>query len=475
MRDRAPGGSLRWRLLIGALSAVAVVWLAATLFAYLDTRHEIDELLDGYLAQSAALLVAQVGDEPGEIDVEHAPQMHKYVRHLAFQVWERGRLRLHSGNAPDRPLADDRDGFSDVTIDGRRWRVFSSSDRGHGIVVQVGEARRERDSLSAGIARGLLLPLGVALPLLALVLWPAVGLGLRPLRRLGTEVERRDPRNLSPLEVGVPPKEVAPLVSSLNRLFERVRGSIEYEKRFTADAAHELRTPIAALRAQAQVALGAGADSERLRALAQVIAGCDRATRLIEQLLTLARLEPAGADRPMQVCDVVALGRSAVADAAPTAIAKSTEIEFEARSAAPVRGSAELIAILARNLVDNAIRYSPAGSTVRVSVTTQRQIVELRVIDNGPGVPPEAMARLGERFFRQPGSAETGSGLGLSIVRRIAELHGATVALAANPAGPGLSVSVRFPAGDARPSNERDEQDGAGREALRRAARRTSP
>ena len=443
---RETGFSLRRRVTVAALSAVAIVWLAATVSAWLDTSHEIDELLDGYLAQSAALLLVQVGDDPGEIDVEHAPALHRYARHLAFQVWERGRLRVHSANAPDRPFATEGDGFRDVAIDGRRWRVFTASNREHEVVVQVGEARRERDALSAGVVRSLLLPLGIALPLLAVALWPAVGLALRPLRQLGDEVARRDPQNLGALAIDAPPKEVAPLVTSLNRLFARVRQSIEHEKRFTADAAHELRTPVAALRAQAQVALGAAGDAERERALAQVIAGCDRATRLVEQLLTLARLEPAGADRRLTRCDLAAIARSVVAEGAPAAIAKSIDIALDAPASAPVDGSPDLLAVLVRNLVDNAIRYSPPGAAVRVAVANAGDALALEVADNGPGVSREALARLGERFYREPGSGQSGSGLGLSIVRRIAELHGARLRFDAAAQDGGLTVTVRFPA-----------------------------
>jgi two-component system sensor histidine kinase QseC len=441
---RATGGSLRRRVAIGTLSGVAIVWLAATLAAWLDTREEIGELLDGYLAQSAALLLAYAGDDPDEIDVEHAPQLHRYARHLAFQVWDKGRLRVHSANAPDRPLASGGDGFHDVKIDGRPWRVFVASERRRGIVIQVGEARRERDDLSAAVMGGLLLPLAVALPVLAVVLWLTVGLGLRPLRQLGGEVERRDPRNLTPLAVDAPPDEVAPLVASLNRLFARVGESIEHEKRFTADAAHELRTPIAALRAQAQVARGAADGDERDRALAQVIAGCDRASRLIDQLLTLARVEPEGMHHATHDCDLESIARAAVADAAPAAVAKSVDLGFDAPAPARIDANAELIAVLVRNLVDNAVRYSPAGSTVRVGIEKVAGAVQLRVTDDGPGVTGDTLARLGERFFRQAGSGESGSGLGLSIVRRIAELHDARLAFNPGPQGRGLAVTVRF-------------------------------
>ncbi len=436
--------SLRWRILATALATVSLVWVVATSYAYVDARHEIEELLDGYLVQTASLLVARLAGEPAEIDVEHAPQLHRYARHLAFQVWADGKLRLHSANAPDGRMSE-VDGFADVRIDGARWRVFSS-DGGPGVVVQVGERGKERDELAGDLARNLLAPLAVALPLLALLLWPAVGLGLRPLRRIGEEVQRRDPRNLAPLDAAPMPDEVAPLASSLNALFARVGESIEQERRFTADAAHELRTPIAALRAQAQVALGATADDERRRALSGVVAGCDRGARLVEQLLTLARLDPLGLPRPLADVDLASLVRTGVADIAPDAVAKGTDVEVDAPVRAGVRGAPELLSILLRNLLDNAVRHSPAGSTVRVSVRAAPAGTVLEVVDDGPGVAADVLSRLGDRFFRQAGTREPGSGLGLSIVRRIAQLHAASVGYATNPAGRGLAVTVRFPA-----------------------------
>ena len=259
MAEGARAPSLRNRLLVMILGGVAAAWMGAAVFAYRDARHETDELLDGYLAQSAALLVAQAGDDLGELDLEHAPQLHRYARRVAFQIWEDGtKLRVHSPNAPDRRLSPRSDGFDDVEVDGQRWRVFSSYDRHRRTLVQVGEARQARDAVALAVARGLAAPLVIALPVLGVLIWLAVTLGLAPLGAVGRGVAQRDPANLTPLDVGSPPREVAPLVASLNALFERVRGSLEHERRFTADAAHELRTPIAALRAQAEVALARG-------------------------------------------------------------------------------------------------------------------------------------------------------------------------------------------------------------------------
>jgi two-component system, OmpR family, sensor histidine kinase QseC len=444
--------SLRRRVLVLALSAVALVWLASAVYSYFDARHEANEILDGYLAQSAALIAAQATGELDEFEVEHAPQMHRYARRLAFQVWEHGRvLRLHSSNAPDSRMFDRDEGFGDVVIDGRPWRVFSSWDHGRKVLVQVGEERRARDSVAKSIGLGLLTPMLVALPLLALLLWWAVTGGLRPLRVLGEEVRRRDPENLTPLAADAPPAEVAPLLDSLNHLFARVSDSMTRERQFTADAAHELRTPIAALRTQAQVAQHATTDAVRDKALRQVLAGCDRAARLVEQMLTLARLDPMRDSRPTDACSLTTIARTALADVTPAAVEKGIDVALDADDAATVAGDAALLGVMLRNLVDNAVRYGAAGTRVDVSVARRDDAVELRVADNGPGVPGSELARLGERFHRLEGTTETGSGLGLSIVRRIAELHDATVSFHAAETGTGLVVLVRFPSPAASP------------------------
>ncbi len=209
--EGATGGSLRARLLALALAAVAGIWLVAAAYSYLEARHEVDELLDGYLAQAAGLLMAQAGQALDELDVEHAPQLHRYARRLAFQVWEGGRvLRLHSPNAPDTRLSPREEGFSDVDLEGRRWRVFSSWGADRRMLVQVAEERHARDDIVAAVGGTLVAPLLVALPLLGLLLWVAVTLGLRPLRLLAAQVARRTPHNLTPVEVERPPAEVAP-------------------------------------------------------------------------------------------------------------------------------------------------------------------------------------------------------------------------------------------------------------------------
>jgi len=445
MSIQAHAYSLKQRLLLTLLGSIALVWLATAVFSYFDARHELDELLDAHLAQSASLLLAQTGHEPEEIDTEHMPLLHKRARGVAIQMWENGKtLRLHSANAPDHRLSRQDEGFSDALIAGKRWRVFSAWDGARRYLVQVGERYEARDEIAASLATNLLLPLLVALPLLGLLVWLNVARALRPLAALGRQVAGRDPGKLGRLDAGAVPAEVMPLVDNLNRLFERVAQLIENERRFTADASHELRTPLSALKTQAQVARASANDAERAHALDSVIAGCDRASHLVQQLLTLARLDPDESEARAETCDLQALARDAVAELAPFALSKRVEIDLAEGAALPVPGHAGLIAIVLRNLIDNAIRYSPEGGSVHVRAARDRQTATLTVSDDGPGIPAEERDKVGQRFYRILGTEEYGSGLGLSIVKRIAELHGASLRLGGGEQGKGLSVTLRF-------------------------------
>jgi two-component system sensor histidine kinase QseC len=444
MTERRHSHSLRRRLLLALLATTLLVWGVTLYFSYRDTRHELDELLDAHLAQSASLLIAQIGHETDEIDVEHSPRLYRHQRKVAFQIWERGKsLLLHSASAPNIRLSSVAEGFSDSEAGGDPWRVFSAWDDTRHFLIQVGERREARDELARSVARNMLLPLLVALPVLALLIWFGVARALRPLQVLGNQVALRHADNLAPIEVTTAPSEVLPLLEGLNTLFARVRASIDSERGFTADAAHELRTPLAAIRTQAQVARAAGGDAERRRALENVIAGCDRTAHLIDQLLTLARLEP---NHPVQreAVDLQTLVANVVAELAPAAIAKDVDLQLVSHIAAPVAGSSGLLAILVRNLIDNAIRYTARRSVVEVAVTPTGDGAEFSVLDQGPGIAEHELGRVWDRFYRVLGSGETGSGLGLSIVKRIAELHDAKVTLAPGSGGTGLHVQVRI-------------------------------
>lgn len=436
--------SLKQRLLALVLAAITLVWLGAAAFTYLDAREEFDEVLDAHLAQAASLLVVQASHDLDELETEHAPLLHKYARRVAFQVWEQGQqLRLHSANAPQQPLANRERGFSDTILDGHRWRVFSTRDESGEYLIHVAERTEVRDELARDIASNLLRPLWFSLPLLALLLWIAVLRGLRPLDRLAREVGQREPDNLAALDASSAPREVLPLIERLNRLFARIDASMQKERRFTADAAHELRTPVAAIKAQAQVARAATAEAERIHALDNAILGCDRAAHLIEQLLTLARVDTLdrGVAEPCRLRDIAA---ETIAALAPAALEKGVRLELLAGNEATVRGNSGLLRVLLRNLLDNSIRHSPSGTSVQVDITHEPGTVCLSVSDNGPGIPEQERDKVLERFYRPLGTQGSGSGLGLSIVKRIAEVHDATLQMQPVNKGQGLRVTVSF-------------------------------
>lgn len=307
------------------------------------------------------------------------------------------------------------------------------------------EAREAREEIAETLGEALVWPLAAALPALALAIWLGVGAGLRPLRELRAQLARRGAADLSPLDAASAPQEIEPLVAELNRLFARIGETMGRERRLTADAAHELRTPLAVLSTQAQVARRASSAAARDEALDALVAGAARAARLIEQMLTLARLEAGQPAERAQRVTLRELARQALAEAAPRAIEKNLDIALEEGPPGEIEGHPALLAVLLRNLVDNAVRYTPAGGRVRVAVRETQSAVELEVSDNGPGVPPGELARLGERFHRLAPAGESGSGLGLSIVQRIAELHRGRVRFAPGPGAAGLSVGVQFP------------------------------
>lgn len=442
-RGTAPR-SLQARVLAAVLGGVVVVWMVAAVAGWLDVRHELDELLDGHLAQDAAWLLQHAADDP--LDPQGAttvvPAASREMRRVAYQVWHGGRLVARSEQAPAEPLSDMRHGYEDRVVARAQWRVFTLSD-GRGTTVQVGDRLSARNEIAYAVLRSALWPLALALPVLAGLLWAGVRLALAPLHRLGDEVARRrtligQPQAQAPLAAEPVTRELQPLVAALNDLFERVAGLLEAERRFTADAAHELRTPIAAIRAQAEVARAARSGEARHHALDGVLSGCNRATRLVDQLLILARLEGCP-DRPRHPVDLAALTRTVAADLAPQALQRDQQLTLDDTGPFVLDGEPTLLGVLLRNLVDNALRYSPAGATVALQVGPQGWTLE----DSGPGLQPAVAQRLGERFVRGEGHDAAGSGLGWSIVRRIARAHGLAVTADASPTLGGLRVRLQ--------------------------------
>lgn len=441
--------SLKQRLLVFMLSTITVLWLATSGFLYFHSKHEVSEVLDAHLAQTASLLMAQGLDqyddddeEDDDIDMEHAPILHKYSRRVAFQLWYKGeRLTLHSQNAPNTLLSTTKEGYSDSVIENEKWRVFGAWDEDKRHLVQVAELVELREEVIQDMTKTPLIALLIALPLIAGVIWWSASWGLKPLVQLAQSIARREPRNLTPLNLKAP-AEVRPLIERLNSLFARIQTMMDNERRFTADAAHELRTPIAGISAQVQVAKYATQEADRQHALDYALQGCQRATHLIAQLLTLARLESSTSTQ-LQTCSLRRLATEVLVELAPSAHTAGIQLELLEGDDANVLGLPLLLQVLIRNLVDNAIRYTPQGTLVQISVLNS-PTPTLIVSDNGLGLSEEEMAKISQRFYRVLGTNTNGSGLGLSIVERIAEIHNATLTLSKPATGKGLQATLTF-------------------------------
>ncbi len=437
--------SLQQRLITRTLGGVLVVWVVTAAFVWFEAQHEVDELLDAHLAQSAALLVVQQNATPDDDEpLLEAPTLHKYAHRVAYQVFDEDRLVMHSPNVAHTPMAQHKQGFETLTlVDGKSWRVFAAPGRDSDVQIYVAERIDSRDEILRAVMLGFLPPLTIALPLLLIGLWWNVRTGLQPLQRLRQVLLKRDTQTLDPVRLPETPQEVQPLLDALNDLLQRLALRIETERRFTADAAHELRTPIAAIRAQAQVALSSVTNNEvRQLALQDTLLGCDRASRVVEQLLTLTRME-GPQDLVSELFRLDQLIQQVLADLTPEALKRSQTLELLAPEPLAIHGQSTLWLILLRNLIDNALRYSPNGATVRIQVQRlANDQIEVTVQDSGPGLSAADTARLGDRFFRVLGTSATGSGLGWSIVRHIAASQGIDVQVGQSADLGGLQVTM---------------------------------
>lgn len=455
--------SIRHRLLVILLSTMALVWLVTATTGFVETRHEISELFDAQLAQSAHILHALAGheiEELGQMDeglTFHLQEIvdgfnhrdgHKYERLIAFQIWapKSQELVLRSLSAPTALLSDEH-GYSDRVINATSWRIFSLKDSDTGFIILVGQSYAIRNELINAVALQHIMPMLLAFPLMAFFIWAGIGQALKPLVRLTSEVGNRAPTNLMPINLTGVPEETRSLVGAINKLFARLQDAFTNERRFTADAAHELRTPLAALKTQAQVAQRATDKEQRMRSLDQMLIGVDRTSRLLEQLLTLARVDPETDLRQEEQVDLCLLAAEVMADLAPKAIEKNIELNLEENIKSVVNGHSDSLHILLRNLIDNAIRYTPEGGSVEVTINTYNDVVQLMIADSGTGIPEEERERIFERFYRRTGTKAAGSGLGLSIVKRIADLHQARIQLTDAKLG-GLCVIMQFPAAE---------------------------
>jgi len=430
-------GSIKRQLLFGLLGLVlAAVGLGAWA-VYRQSRAELDELFDYQLRQMALSLRDQAFGEAA------APAPAPEDFDFAIQVWSPDGVRLYLSRPQAVLPARARLGYDTVETDEGAWRVFSHEQRG--LVFQVAQPMRVRERFAAAAALRTIAPVLLLLPALGLLVWLTVGRGLRPLEAVAAEVEARTPSALSPVADRNLPREVRPLVEALNDLLRRLGSALEAQRRFVADAAHELRTPLTALNLQVQLAERAAAGEERTAAFAAVKEGIARATRVVEQLLTLARQEPEAAARPAMETDLADLARQVIAELMPLAESRAIDLGMGRAEPARVMGDREGLRALLANLVDNAVRYTQERGRVDVSTFTADGEAVIEVTDNGSGIPADERERVFDRFYRRAGSGRAGSGLGLSIVKAIAARHGGRVELAEAPGGRGLSARVTLP------------------------------
>lgn len=460
-------GSIRRFLITSILLIVTAGLSISALFGYLDAVHESEELFDARLAQSARVLNpllnayrSQIGTLPagGKIydpwdatrpaaaqhendDEEAQEQGHTYERKLYFQLLDaRGTLLLRSPSAPEHPQIPLAAGFSHVQHDQHRWRSFTLHNPDRQTWLIVADRDDVREEMAGKIASRTMLPLLIVLPVLLILLWWLIARGTKPLTQLIQAISERHPANLSPLVLKKPVKELLPLSNEINRLMKALAETLEHEKQFTNEAAHELRTPLAVLRIHGENALASQDPESREQSLKKMLRALDRGDRLIRQLLTQARIDSQQAIE-LETLDLNALLRECIASLVPLALKKHQELAFEAEQQVWVQGQAILLELLFSNLIDNAIRYTPEYGNILVTLSREGNRVSVHVCDNGPGVDPALLPRLQERFFRIHPQQGDGAGLGLSIVQKVAQLHGASLAIQ-NREPSGLDVSL---------------------------------
>jgi two-component system, OmpR family, sensor kinase len=443
--------SLRLRLLVILLVLLGTLWVAVGVATYFSTVREVQTQCDLQLAQVGRLLAMFMRHGLKEPDLkafEAEVLGHWGGGPMEFQIWARdGKLLHRSDHAPSRPLADPKAGYADSHMDGQKWRVLTVADSAGDFSLQVGKPYDALDRMARWMIWDDLPPVLFLLPASALFLWLGIQKGVAPVRRIAADVAGRGHLRLDAVPVKGVPKEMRPLIEAMNGLFQRLRDAFDNESRFTADCAHEIRTPLAGIKTQVQVAMRAPDEGERRRALAQALQAVDGTSHLVQQLLALARCDPRSAALPFSSLDLNRVAVPVLADLTPDAIAKGVEVEFEEGADPIIQGNAEVLGLMVRNLVDNAIRHTPAGGRITVRAYAVPAEVCLAVEDTGPGIPPEEREHVFERFYRLSEGGDSGSGLGLSIVKRIAESHDAKITLANASGGTGLRVSVCFPAG----------------------------
>lgn len=442
--------SIRRFLFISLFISITVASSITAIGNYLLDRKIIQPYLDGELIR--IYNVIEKMNQLSDIDNLTRANIKAYLKttsmpNFMFQVWSNDeKLLFHSTNSAAISLKDTSAGFSDLLIENNDWRAYSGIDKKTSTKIIVAEIYDIRNTLTDTITRNNGYILLVTFPIFAILIWIIVGLALRSLTRVTNEISNRASTYLEPVDTTNLPIEIKPLVVELNQLFMRLKLAFDRNKRFAGDAAHELRTPLAALKTQAQVALKADNTIDRQHALLKVVQSVDRSSHVVTQLLTLSRLSQEDALNDAHLIDLHNLATEMIAYLVPIAIEKNIDIELEpAPQNIMIFGNDTALGILIRNIVDNAIRYTPQNGAIKVAIINQDDHVILRVTDTGPGIPAELRERVFERFYRILETTAPGSGLGLAIVGQIADLHHAKITLSTPPNGIGLQFDVAFP------------------------------
>lgn len=420
--------SMRRYLMVAMLAVVVVTAVLLAGAAYQTLSHELDEQYDANLVQTARLIAAfwKEGEAPNPSMVILKKSERRYQRYFTYQLWHDGKLLLASDDAPETPLIPLRDsGEGGRYLEENGWHLYAMPLSDHRWVL-VGQSDHERRGLVENVAGAVLSPYILAIPVVLLLIWLAIRRGLRPLERLSGLVSARDADNLTPLRQERPMRELMPLVDSINTLLARLSGALDREKRFTADAAHELRTLLMVLKLHADNAATLKDPADVAASLSQLRRAVDRASRTVEQLLQLARLNPQLLAERGGECDPSVITRDTLAILASVAERYDQTLSMDIPASGPVAVPGEALQMVLRNLIDNACRYSPAGSEVRVVGARHGGQLELAVTDGGPGLTPEQREKFMGRFSRGHEDAP-GAGLGLSIVDRILSIYGGTL------------------------------------------------
>lgn len=466
--------SLRSQLLFRLILFSVILVGGASWLGYKDVVHETRELFDAQLARSARIILSlsqaqssinsfsriqQYLDENGlavmyinfdekEEDEQETDNGHIYETKLAFQIWDNeGNLLVKSYNAPLEPMSDEVDGFTDITSEGHQWRIFSLHSKSQQYRCITAERIDVRNDLITKISNDLLYMFIILVPLLTLILYLSIDKGLKPLQQLASQINRRGEKNLELITTNYRHSEILTIKNEINQLLRRLRDTLAREKRITSDAAHELRTPLAAIRLHTELAKNAKNTAQQNESLDHVLVAVDRTTHLVEQLLILARLEPELQKQEFKDIDLNALIIDECVLLSPLAVKKSIELSFDDSQQASMRGNETALRLLIQNLLTNAIAYTPAGGKVEIRLSSDDDTTSMIVEDNGPGIPEQERKRVMERFYRAENHEIAGCGIGLSIVDRVVEIHQGSLQLAEPESGHGLKVIVTFKAG----------------------------